>query len=320
MAGPADAVLRTRRPLGTRRSLNGHLSRRRAALHSPAMGIAERLFGSARDRFGKEVAARVRALDSVVRADYDPEKFQVVYQGADTQGSEPAVINLETVFRETQGAPAAVRKAAIGRLADVAALPPTPRELGRACGPRVRPVLRPVPADPKFDIVSRPAAPLPGRDAGHRHALGDALRRPRGPGALGRERRGGVRRRAPEHGAHGHRLAGRGAPRREGSTEPTRLTDNGDAYLTSLPLIQGWLATMHRIAGARPLAFPVSNNTLLIAYETDDAEAAGQGLRGRRARVARGRAADQPGAADRRRRRARGALPAARRTTRRTRR
>ena len=233
------------------------------------MGIAERLFGSARDRFGKEVAARVRGLESVVRAEYDAEKFQVVYQGS--HASEPAVVNLETVFRETQGAPAAARRAAIGRLADVAALPPTPENWADVQA-AVRPVLRPVPADPKFDIVSRPAArylaemlvidtPSAMRYAGHADL-----------------RRWGVS--AEEAFDAAHRNMARTvtnsldeARRREGTAEPTRLTDNGDAYLTSLPLVRGWLATMQRIAGARPLAFPVSNNSLLIAYETDDAEA-----------------------------------------------
>jgi len=236
------------------------------------MGIAERLFGSARDRFGKEVAARVRTVESVVSAEYDPEKFQVVYQSASsTQGSEPAVINLETVFRETQGAPAAARKAAIGRLVDVAALPPTPQNWAEVQA-AVRPVIRPVPADPKFDIVSRPAA----RYLAEMLVI-DTPSAMRYAGRADLERWGVS---AEEAFDVAHRNMARTvthsldeARRREGTAEPTRLTDNGDAYLTSLPLIQGWLATMHRLAGARPLAFPVSNNSLLIAYETDDAEA-----------------------------------------------
>lgn len=236
------------------------------------MGIAERLLGSARDRFGKEVAARVLTVDSVVRAEYDAEKFQVVYQGA--QGSEPAIINLETVFRETQGAPASARRAAIGRLVDIAALPPTPEDWADVQS-AVRPVLRPIPADPKFDIVSRPAA----------RYLAEMLviDTPSAMRYAGREdlKRWGVSAEQAFDAAHRnmartvtHSLDE--ARRREGSTQPTRLTDNGDAYLTSLPLVRGWLATLQRLAGARPLAFPVSNNSLLIAYETDDAEALAQ--------------------------------------------
>lgn len=233
------------------------------------MGIAERLLGSARDRFGKEVAARVRAVDSVARADYDAENFQVVYQGA--QGAEPAVINLETVFRETQGAPAASRKEAVGRLAAIAALPPTPENWDEVRS-TLRPVLRPVPADPKFNLVSRPAARYLAEllvldsPSAMRYATHSDLER------------WGVSAEAAFDAAH--RNMARTvttsldeARRRTGAPQPVRFSDDGDAYLTSLPLVDGWLATMHRIAEARPLAFPVSNSTLLLAYETPDTEA-----------------------------------------------
>jgi hypothetical protein len=233
------------------------------------MGIAERLFGSTRDRFGKEVAARVRAVDSVVSAEYDPEKFLVVYRVA--QGTEPAVINLETVFREIQGAPAAARKTAIGRLADIAALPPTPENWDEVRA-ALRPVLRPVPADPKFDLVGRPAGAclsellVVDTPSAMRYATQSDLRR------------WGVA--AEEAFDAAHRNLARTvttsldeARRRTGTAQPVRFADNGDAYLTSLPLVQGWLATMHRIADARPLAFPVSNSTLLLAYETSDTAA-----------------------------------------------
>ena len=239
------------------------------------MGIAEKLFGSARDRFGKEVAARVRAVDAVASAEYDPEKFQVVYHGA--QGTEPAVINLETVFRETRGRSAAARREAIGRLADIAALPPTPEDWADVQA-ALRPVLRPVPADPKFDIVSRPAV----RYLAEMLVL-DTPSAMRYAGKADLERWGVS---ADEAFATAHRNMARtvttsldearrrsATPSGTTSAESIRLTDNGDAYLTSLPLVQGWLATIQRIAGARPLAFPVSNNTLLLAYETPDAAA-----------------------------------------------
>ncbi|MEY9864461.1 hypothetical protein ABH935_010120 [Catenulispora sp. GAS73] len=238
------------------------------------MGIAEKLFGSARDRFGKEVAARVRAVDAVASAEYDPKKFQVIYHGAQGAGTEPAVITLETVFRETRGRSAAARREAIGRLADIAALPPTPQNWSDV-QTDLRPVLRPVPADPKFDIVSRPAV----RHLAEMLVL-DTPSAMRYAGRADLERWGVS---ADEAFATAHRNMARTvttsldeARRRTaatGATEPIRLADNGDAYLTSLPLVQGWLATIQRIAGARPLAFPVSNNTLLLAYETPDAAA-----------------------------------------------
>src|SRR4051812_17504646 len=103
------------------------------------MGIADRIFGSARDRFGKMVAARVRALDSVVRTEYDPDNFQVLIYRDQTDPSAPVVINLDATSREAAVPPPATRKAAVGRLVDIAALPPTPDAWDGA-----RPLLRPV--------------------------------------------------------------------------------------------------------------------------------------------------------------------------------
>ncbi|NUS58146.1 MAG: hypothetical protein HOV66_25335, partial [Streptomycetaceae bacterium] len=102
------------------------------------MGIADKLFGSARDRFGREVAARVQALEGVTRTAYDAGAFQVLVYRGPADGS-PGVINLDRSFRETEKAPAAVRRAAIGRLVDAAAPPATPDTWERA-----RPLLRPV--------------------------------------------------------------------------------------------------------------------------------------------------------------------------------
>ena len=251
------------------------------------MGIAEKLFGSARDRFGKEVAARVRAVDAVASAEYDPEKFQVVCHGA--QGTEPAVINLETVFRETHGRSRAARREAIGRLADIAALPPTPQDWADVQA-ALRPVLRPVPADPKFDIVSRPAArylaemlvldtPSAMRYAGRADLKRWGVSADEAFATAHRNMARTVTTSLDEARRRAATASGAGSSANSPGTdstraaEPIRLTDNGDAYLTSLPLIQGWLATIQRIAGARPLAFPVSNNTLLLAYETPDAAA-----------------------------------------------
>lgn len=242
------------------------------------MGIADRIFGSARDRFGKKVAARVRALDSVVRTEYDADNFQVLVYREQTEASVPAVLNLDATFREAAVASPATRRAAVGRLLDIAALPPTP-DAWDSARPLLRPVLRRPVHDPDLKVVSRPALrylsemlvldnPSPGKsavkyvgpeelatwgvtakaafDAAHRNVAGavsdtlDAARQnhPQGPQAP-----------APN---------------------PTRLNDPGDAYVTSLPLIEGWLATLHRITGARPLAFPTSNSVLRLAYESPD--------------------------------------------------
>ncbi|GAA1999729.1 hypothetical protein [Catenulispora subtropica] len=231
------------------------------------MGIADKIFGSARDRFGKEVAARVLALDTVARTEYDAEKFQVlVFRTPDDDS--PAVINLDRTFQETERAPASARKAAVGRLVDAAALPPTPDTWERA-QPMVRPVLRPPVHDPKIGIVSRPAL----RYLAEMLVLDSpSAMKYVGPDDLATWGVG-----AEEAFDAAHRNLARSvthtldaARLRAGSPAATRLDDSGDHYITSLPLVDGWLATLQRIAEARPLAFPTSNSVLLLAYETAD--------------------------------------------------
>lgn len=238
------------------------------------MGIADKIFGSARDRFGKEVAARVLALDGVARTVYDAGKFQVlVYRSPEDE--TPGIITLDMTFQETAKASAAVRKAAVARLVDAAALPPTPDTWEQA-RPLLRPVLRPPVHNPKIGVVSRPAVrylsemlvvdspsalkyigpdDLAAWDVTAEEAFAAAHRNLAGPVI---ETLDAARARAASH----PDLAGR----------PTRLEESGDHYVTSLPLVDGWLATLQRVAGARPLAFPTSNSVLLLAYESADPE------------------------------------------------
>ena len=231
------------------------------------MGIADKLFGATRDRFGKEVAARVLALDTVARAVYDADKFQVLLFRTPDDGS-PATINLDMSFRATERAPASVRRAAVARLVDAAAMPPTPDTWGNT-QPLLRPVLRPPVHDPKIGVVSRPAL----RYLSEMLVLDSpSAMKYVGPDDLDSW---GVS--AAEAFGAAHRNLARSvtdtldAARRRGpATLPTRLDGSGDHYVTSLPLIDGWLAALQRVTEARPLVFPTSNNVLLLAYEPTD--------------------------------------------------
>ncbi|MBW8802779.1 MAG: hypothetical protein JF587_02795 [Catenulisporales bacterium] len=219
------------------------------------MGIADRIFGSARDRFGKKVAARVRALDSVVRTEYDPDNFQVLIYRDQTDASVPVVINLDATFREAAVTSPATRKAAVGRLVDIAALPPTP-DAWDGARPLLRPVLRRPVHDPDIKVVSRPAL----RYLSEMLVLDNpsarkSARKYVGPADLATW---GVTAEAAFEAAH-RNLA--------------RANDHDDGYRTSLPLLEGWLANLRRVAGARPLAFPTSNNVLRLDYESPDPDA-----------------------------------------------
>jgi hypothetical protein len=231
------------------------------------MGISDKIFGSARDRFGKEVAARVLGLDAVARTVYDPDSFRVlIFHSSDDDS--PAIINLDMCFRETEHAPARVRKAVIGRLVAAASMPPTPDTWERA-RPLLRPVLRPPVHDPAIGVVSRPAL----------RYLAEmlVLDSPSAMKYVAAEDLAAWDVTAEEAFDAAHRNLARSvtvtldaARERADQPHPARLDDSGDHYVTSLPLVDGWLASLHRIAGARPLAFPTSNSVLLLAYESAD--------------------------------------------------
>ncbi|MFL6116679.1 MAG: hypothetical protein ACJ786_35790 [Catenulispora sp.] len=219
------------------------------------MGIADRVFGSARDRFGKKVAARVRALDSVVRTEYDPDNFQLLVYRDQANASVPVVINLDATFREAAVASPATRKAAVGRLVDIAALPPTP-DAWDSARPLLRPVLRRPVHAPDIRIVSRPALRyLSEMLVLDNPAAGKSARKYVGPEELATW---GVTTEAAFEAAHRNLAHANG---------------QGDDYRTSRPLLEGWLANLHHVAGARPLAVPTSHNVLRLSYESPDPDA-----------------------------------------------
>ena len=51
-----------------------------------------------------------------------------------------------------------------------------------------------------------------------------------------------------------------------------RFIDDGDAYFSSLPLIDGWLAGMGARLGARPIAFVTEHTGLLLTVETPNGD------------------------------------------------
>ncbi|GAA2059200.1 hypothetical protein GCM10009839_81750 [Catenulispora yoronensis] len=249
------------------------------------------------------MAARVLALDSVARTVYDAENFRVLVFRTPADDS-PGVITLDMVFQETRNASAAARRAAVGRLVEVAALPPTPDtwELAR---PLLRPVLRPPVHDPEIDVVRRPAlrylaemlvldspsamkyvAPQDlaawgvdaqqAFDAGHRNlarSVTETLDRARARARAAAETTG--RATGKTAGKTTGKPVGKPVGKPADQTaepEATRLDDSGDFYVTSLPLVEGWLGALRQIAGARPLVFPTSNSVLLLAYESADAD------------------------------------------------
>ena len=64
------------------------------------------------------------------------------------------------------------------------------------------------------------------------------------------------------------------APRPDGAAEGAAILnfvdEDGDLYLSSLPLLDGWLASLAPAVGGRPVAFMPEHASLVVASDTDD--------------------------------------------------
>jgi hypothetical protein len=149
-------------------------------------------------------------------------------------------------------------------------VPPTPHDWEGA-RPLLRPVLRPPVHNPEYGVVSRPvlrylAEMLVVESSGEGSSVPKSVLK-----YVSREDLAAWGVSADEAFAAAHRnLAGSAAETRPAVA--TRLDASADRYVTSLPLVEGWLAALRQIDGARPLAFPASTGVLLLAYETGDPE------------------------------------------------
>jgi len=143
----------------------------------------------------------------------------------------------------------------------------------------LRPVLRPVVADPKISVVSRPAARylsemlVVDTPSAMRYVARDDVQQ---WGVSVEEAFAAAHRNMARTVTNSLDSARKKAGAGTATSAITLLEDDGDAYLTSLPLIEGWLTTMGRIAGGRALAFPTSNNALFLTFESQDPQVVGK--------------------------------------------
>jgi hypothetical protein len=226
------------------------------------MGFLRR--GSPRDRFAKQVLEAVLATGAVARAWYEPEAFAVRFQRGDD--GDTGWIYLHNTFRETEDASRSERQERVRRL--VAAVVHEPR-VDRGWD-EVRPRLRPVLRGATFGqgmsngdsaLLSRPALPYLvelvvvdeptsmayvlehharewGVDADEIFAAAHANLAPRATSATQGEPRDGP--------------------------AMIRFVDTGDAYFTSMLLIDGFLAGLTPRVGGRPVAFVPDKDTLAV--------------------------------------------------------
>jgi hypothetical protein len=226
----------------------------------------DRLIGSPRDRFAREVLAAVRGA-GIAQAWYDRGQFAVGYRRERGTGEPDGWLYLGNIFRECQGATRTQRAGSIAGLVTGAvhhAAPPGTWGQARA---HLRPVLR----SGSFTL----GVPHPGRAPLRRPALPylDELV------VLDRET-------SMEYVSDGlaetwavppdevfvaarQNLAARATLPQPAGPPPTvlRFADDGNGYFVSHLLLDGWLGDLAPQVGGRPVAFAPDHNTLLVTAD-----------------------------------------------------
>jgi hypothetical protein len=232
------------------------------------MGLFKRRGGSPEERFAKDVLDVVRSAHGVSEASFDPEAFAIRYRRAD--GGDSGWLYLHNTYRETAGLGRREQAERIRRLV-AAVVEPVNTELD---WPEIRPLLRPVLRGVSFgqgapqgakSLLSRPALPylvelvVVDRPTSMAYVLESHAEQwgvePAEVFAIARENL-----------AQGAANAARG----EASDGPTvlRFLDDGDAYFTSMLLVDGFLASLAPRVGGRPVAFvPDKDNLSILADE-----------------------------------------------------
>jgi hypothetical protein len=233
------------------------------------MRVLDRILGSPRDRFAREVVAELRRR-RVPEVTYLPDTFVVRYRKAPDDGDAGEVF-LHNVFLECAGANRTERRARIGRLvAGVVDGPPPPQEWAQARG-ALRPVLRSaqfglVSVGPARALLSRPALPhlreyvVIDQPAAMAYVTTDELRR------------WDVDAAEVFATARANLAALDARPVAGPAERPAvlRFVDTGDAYVTSRLLVDGWLAGLRERVGGDPVAFAPERSTLIVAADGSD--------------------------------------------------
>lgn len=247
----------------------GLFSRRRSAEESSE---------SAHDQFAAEVLDAVLATGLVRSARYDAEAFSIVYEKDGT-----GTIYLHNTYRETVGIDASERAERIQRLITILSSSAGAMSWAQA-RPNLRPVLRGVsfgqsvpgpttvddqPADAKDRrLLARPALPYLNElvvvDEPTSMAYVTQVRLTEwgvGPDEVFAAARENLATSAAA-------LAG---PATEGQRAVLRFLDDGNGYLTSMLLVDGFLGSLAPHVGGRPVAFIAHKDSLLVTADEPDA-------------------------------------------------
>jgi hypothetical protein len=234
------------------------------------MGLLSRLRGTPEDRFAAEVLDAVKATGAVAKAWYAPETFAIGWRrnAQDNDGW----IYLSNTFRETAEMDRRERADQVRRLVAGMIATGTVGDSWEECRPLLRPVLRTA----TFGLgapghtarpLSRPALPFLNEfvviDMPDSMAYVSAARLDDWS-VTASEVFEAARANLAD-------LAERAltACSKDGPTS-VRFVDDGDAYYTSMLLVDGFLAGMSARVGGRPVAFVPDRNTLLVVPDQPD--------------------------------------------------
>ena len=223
--------------------------------------------GSPKDRFARQVLRAVRATGRVSEAGYNADDFSIAYQiaGDATGGGH---IYLENTFRETEGLSSREQGERIQRLVTAVVSSSTAEHTWEQARPRLRPVLRGVSfgagvGDVQNAILSRPAMPF----------LMEAVvvDEPTSMAYVTRVRLTdwGVSEDEVFATARANLAAAAGRIDGPAANGPAllRFVDTGDAYFTSMLLVDGFLARLGHRVGGRPVAFVPDRDTLVVGSD-----------------------------------------------------
>jgi uncharacterized protein YtpQ (UPF0354 family) len=246
------------------------------------MGLLDRIVGTPKDRFAREVLRTVRST-GVAEAWYDAERFRIGFRrrrehprnGATNgsgEGGGNGWVYLDNVYRECERADRAERDYRIAQLVEsIVAIPDGP-ESWEQVQPHLRPVLRPA----TFGGGGPANAPIPiSRPAWEFLREFVVIDRPKSMAYVTAANLESWAVDAEQVFAKARaNLASIAAlPSTPPPTGPVmmRFVETGDAYFVSRLLVYGWLASLASRVGGRPVAFVPDQNTLIVTDDQPDA-------------------------------------------------
>jgi hypothetical protein len=224
------------------------------------------LGGSPRDRFARQVLRTVQTASRVAAAHYDKAAFSIEYRLVGE--SDGGRIYLENTFRETEQTSAQEQSMRIRRLVDAVVGSSASKDTWAQARSKLRPVLRSGTfglgvVDGSMALLSRPAQPF----------LMEAVvvDEPTSMAYVTSTRLAEWSVSADEVYATARANLAMKAPRPgEPPTEGPamlRFVDTGDAYFTSMLLVDGFLSGLASRVGGRPVAFVPDRDTLIVVAD-----------------------------------------------------